>query len=416
MLIVVSSFVPAMTADMQRARQLCWELPAYGWDVEIVTPDESYQNPSCVDGDSAEFFAPRTPVHELPAFAPSLFRFAGIGTIGWRALVPLFRKGLRLLRSGRFDLVYFSTTSFPFFLLGPLWKKFSSVPFVLDIHDPIHKPGRDHPVWATPGFKHRAANFLSRFIERTAVTRADAIISVSQTYIEQFRQRYELPALSSIIPFSASERDFEIAKANSGIAANTVRYVGAGGPIMERSFRLLCLALSQAQQKDIRFELHGTYLGWKPGDRCHLAEIAQEEGVGDVVFESPARVSFRRSLELLHGGTGCLILGVDDAGYMPSKLFSYASSGKPLLAVVRKDGPAFAALKEMGDTVHTILFGENSQMPPDEAAGIVSRFLEDVRAERNFDRREILKRHGAAAMAQAHAELFDQVVRKAKNA
>jgi glycosyltransferase involved in cell wall biosynthesis len=412
-LIVVSSFRPAMTADMQRARQLCWELPKLGWDVEILAPDESYQNPLCVDKDGAEFFAPQTGVHELARFAPALFRMAGIGTIGWRALVPLFRKGLELLRSGRIDLVYFSTANFPFFLLGPLWKKRTGVPFVLDIHDPIHKSGRAHPVWAAPGMKHRAANWLSAAIERNAVTRADAIISVSEAYVEQFRNRYgtKVPP-ASVIPFALSQHDFEIARNNSAVSAGTVRYVGAGGPIMERSFRLLCAARARVPRKDIRFELYGTYLGWKPGDRRHLAEIARVAGVDDIVSESTERVSFRRSLELLLGGSGCLILGVDDAGYMPSKLFSYAGSGKPLLAVVRKDGSAFAALKDMGDTVHTIWFDENSQMPLEDAVESVSRFLGDVSAGRIFDRRAFLERYSVSAMALRHAELFDNIVRK----
>lgn len=414
-LIVVSSFAPAMTADMQRARQLCWELPALGWDVEIVTPDESYQNPLCVDPDSQQFFAPHIAMHELPAFAPALFRMAGIGTIGWRALVPLFRKGLKLLRSGRFDLVYFSTTAFPFFLLGPLWRNISGIPFVLDIHDPICRPGHDHPVWASPSIKHRAANWLARMIEKIAITRADALVSVSGQYVEQFRGRYgaKIPALASVIPFSVSARDFSIVGSGSRVAAHAIRYVGAGGPIMARSFRLLCAALSCRPQDNIRIELYGTYLGWKPGGRRHLAEIARDEGVSELVSESPAHVSFRHSLELLLGSSGCLILGVDDAGYMPSKLFSYAASGKPLLAVVRKDGPAFAALKEMGDTVHIVSFDEKSQMSPEEAAEAVSRFLDDVQAGRNFDRQEFLEGHCTSVMAQRHAEIFEQVVRKA---
>ena len=62
--------------------------------------------------------------------------------------------------------------------------------------------------------------------------------------------------------------------------------------------------------------------------------------------EYPARVTYRRSLELLLQGDGALVLGVDDAGYMPSKLATYAYSGKPLLACLHRDGPALAMLRE----------------------------------------------------------------------
>ena len=56
-LIVTNAYAPAMIADMQRARHLAWELPKLGWEVEILAPDAAFQPPSCLDPDSAEFFA-----------------------------------------------------------------------------------------------------------------------------------------------------------------------------------------------------------------------------------------------------------------------------------------------------------------------------------------------------------------------
>ena len=135
-LIVTSSYAPAMIADMHRARHLAWELPGLGWEVEILSPDGGYQQPSCMDVDSGAFFAPGTIVNYVPQFLPALFRWLGFGSIGWRALLPMFLAGRRLLRERKFDLVYLSTTQFSLFLLGPAWKAGSEVPFVLDIHDP----------------------------------------------------------------------------------------------------------------------------------------------------------------------------------------------------------------------------------------------------------------------------------------
>ena len=37
-LLVTSSYAPTMIADMQRARQLAWQLPEAGWQVEILCP------------------------------------------------------------------------------------------------------------------------------------------------------------------------------------------------------------------------------------------------------------------------------------------------------------------------------------------------------------------------------------------
>src|SRR5260370_31283280 len=138
-LIVTSSYAPAMTADMHRARHLAWELPLLGWEVEILCPDASYQLPLCMDRDSADFFPRGTIVHEVPQRLSWLSRAFGFGSIGWRAILPMLVAGSRLLRKRRFDLIYFSTTQVPLFTLGALWRRLFGIPFVLDIQDPFYK-------------------------------------------------------------------------------------------------------------------------------------------------------------------------------------------------------------------------------------------------------------------------------------
>ena len=88
-LIVTSSYAPTMIADMQRVRQLAWELPKLGWEVEVLSPSTEYQPATCVDEDSAGFFSPHSQVHCVPEMWPGMFKIAGIGNIGWRALFPL---------------------------------------------------------------------------------------------------------------------------------------------------------------------------------------------------------------------------------------------------------------------------------------------------------------------------------------
>src|SRR5262249_29387791 len=141
----------------------------------------------------------------------------------------------------------------------------------------------------------------------------------------------------------------------------------------------------------VRIELYGTMLGWKEGDPRDLLDLACKHDVADLVTEHPKLISYRRSLELLLESDGALILGVDDRGYMPSKFFSYALSGKPVLAALRQDGPAFAQFKSMPELGHALWFGESGEMPLSEAAEIVSAFLHEVTARRTFDRRTMLE-------------------------
>jgi hypothetical protein len=331
----------------------------------------------------------------------------------------LYRAGHKLLAARRFDLIYFSTAQFPLFLLGPSWRRHFKIPYVLDLHDPI-----DSAATAAPGgWKQRASRFFSRFIERRAVAAASGLIAVSPHYLALMQSRYaerRPPWLKAdrqaAIPFAVLPRDLEEAGAASpGIAgaAKRIVYVGTGGAVMARSFRLLCAALAELRRQhsplleNIRIELYGTSSAVAADTDMPLARIAGEFGVADFVSEYPARVTYRRSLELLLQGDGALVLGVDDAGYMPSKLATYAYSGKPLLACLHRDGPALAMLREHPALGHVLWFSQTQEMPLVDAAAEVAAYLEEVRSGRTFARQAELAPYTAAAMAARHAQLFD---------
>ncbi len=416
-LIVTGSYAPAMIADMHRVRQLAWHLPALGWDVDIFCPDESYQPRACLDHDSAAFFAD-TPIRHVPARMEWLFRALGVGSIGIRAALPALSEGSELIRQRRYDLVYFSTAQFMLFLLGPAWRRRFAVPYVLDLHDPLRTPQ------SGAGLKQRLSRMLSAVVEASAVKAAAGLISVSPRYLDDLRRDYagSKPAWlaadrHAVIPFAVRPEDLAEAARSApprrADATAKIVYVGTGGPIMRRSFDLLCRAIAhlRAQGSDlpdrVRIELHGTASALGGDMAPHLAGIAREHGFDDIVSENPSRVTYRRSLELLLHGDGALILGVDDAGYMPSKLFTYAYSGKPVLASLHRDSPALALLRQRPELGHAVWFGGDEEMPIAEGARIVGAFLTEVAERRQFDRQSVLAPYSAAAMARRHAELFE---------
>lgn len=425
-LIVTSSYAPTMIADMQRTRQLAWELPKLGWDVEVLSPSTDYQHATCIDEDSAGFFSPDSPAHQVPEIWRNLFRIGGVGTIGWRALLPLWIAGNRLLRQRHFDLIYISTAHFPLFLLGRIWRRQFGIPYVLDLHDPLYKEDSRHPVWAQPRLKHRVSNAVSKHVEAHVATDAQGLIAVSPDYIDTLRRRYKAkqpawlrPGGWDPIPFSALPRD--LIEAADGMASKAERrgppyrviYVGVGGPVMMRSFTLFSRALSHLRARAselcdrIRIELFGTMLGWRCGEKRHLADIAATWGIGDLIREEPGRVSYRRSLELLLQSDGALIFGVEDPGYMPSKLFSYALSGKPLLATVHRAGPAFAKFQSIPELGHALWFAHGGDMPTEEASDALEAFLLEVITRQSFDRHANIKPYLARDMARRHTELFE---------
>jgi hypothetical protein len=427
-LIISGSFRPAMLADMQRVRMLTWELPKLGWEVEILAPRASEIRQDAVDADSSDFFPPNVSFHEVGSFCRKLFEAAGSHTHGWRTLLPIYRQGCRMLASRRFDLVYFSTATFVYFALGRRWLKRFGVPYVLDFHDPwVNEQkvfGRNLSGWI-----RRVANSLSEGLERSAVVNAAGLVAVSPKYIAVLHRRYAkyspmwlAPGRNAVIHFGTLPSDLVEASRLLPEAARTehpeiaIHYVGAGGPIMARSLSVICRALASLRAGNsplvsrVKIRLYGTTYGWKAGDPKFLENIAHAAGVAELVAEYPERVSYRRSLELLLQCDGALLLGVDDEGYMPSKLFGYALSGRPLLACLRRGSPGYAEFQRTPGLGHALWFDAKEEMTAAEASHKMRLFLEESATGQTFDRRLILEPQLASAMAQRHAELFERVV------
>lgn len=418
-----------MTAEMHRARHLAWELPKLGWDVTILAPDQTLQFPSYADSDSAAFFNPDVDVR-LVSGSRGLFSRLRLRNIGLRTLVPAFWEIRSIICERKHDVVFFSTTQFFLFLLGPLVRALYKVSFVLDFHDPCFRDNFRSLMWTKASFKHKLNNSMLKYVERVSIGAAEGIITVSPGYLVQLKKRYRNLNLkwthrgrNAAIPFAASARDFDVVSghATKFTPSSEVVYIGAGGPIMERCFEVFCRALKRIRSSHpelvagLKVRLLGTMGGWSNGGSKHLFNVACAYGLADVVDEVTSRVSFRRSLELLLGSDGALILGVDDAGYSPSKMFSYALSGKPLLAVVRQEGPAFAALSSQPELGHALWFRESCEIPEDEAAEVVRVFLAEVAEKKIFDRHEALRPFIAPSMAQAIAALFEACLTQENN-
>ena len=425
-LIVVSAWCPAIIADMQRARMLAWELPKLGWDVEVLTPRASEIRQDVIEPDARAFFAPETTVHEVGSLMRPVFEAMGSQTHAWRTLWTVQRRGRELLRAKRYDLVYFTTTTFVYFALGSRWYEETGVPYVLDFHDPWVRASAPAP---GQSLRSRVAQRGGARMERDAVLAARGIVSVSPRYLDDLRSRYAkwnppwlAPARNAVIAFGAREEDLaRSAKSARHPPAHggheiVLRYVGVGGAIMARSFELLCRAMGRLRELNgpladrVRIELYGTTYNWKAGDPKVLEAVAERAGVGDLVRERPERVTYRQSLDLLLDCDGALILGVDDAGYMPSKLFAYALSGKPLLASLHRESPAFAQFGAMAELGHVLWFDADTEMPLTDAARVAERYLREAASRLEFQRRAQLEPFLAPRMARRHVELFDACV------
>jgi hypothetical protein len=423
-LIAVSTWRPAFLADMQRLRLLACELPKLGWELEVLYPDGSYQPAYSFEPGAAKFF-PKVTEHSVGPWMEGMFQAAGSSSIGIRAGAPVAKRGLELLRSRRYDVVYFSTTQHLLTCAGPCWRRKTGVPYIADVHDPVFIP---RPKYQTSrsGLKARIARQLGRWIEKTALAQADGIVSVSRGYVEDLLERNPgsrwaagergsgVKGLSNggklervlVQPFPADERGLEMVEAERReTGKKRIVYVGAGGTIMEKGWReFLRLLKREPMKEEISIELYGTDTGWREENPRFLQSIAEQEGPRGLVVEEPRRVSYKRSLALVKGADGLLVLGVDDPNYQPSKLHTYLATGLPVLVLCHERSDLNRQLNGI-EGVKILSFGGPNE---GQLEGGMREYFQNVKEGSRWPNRSRLTAKEAAI---GHSQLFEKVVR-----
>src|SRR6185437_4649552 len=79
-----------------------------------------------------------------------------------------------------------------------------------------------------------------------------------------------------------------------------------------------------------------------------VRQLAQKEGVSDVVHEHPWRVPFLDALWIQARSHAVMIVGSTESHYSASKIFSVLMSGRPYLAVFHEVSNVNAILKRAG--------------------------------------------------------------------
>ena len=160
-LIVSPNWPPVAYPDMQRARMACAHLREFGWEPLILSADPDEQV-----GPKDALLAKTLPEDlrswQAKAIPKALTRLIGIQSVGYRSFFHIARLGSQLIARERVDVVFFSTTMFMLFALGPYWKWKHRVPFVLDFQDPWVS---DYQV-RSGGFWMRCKRFLTQAFAR----------------------------------------------------------------------------------------------------------------------------------------------------------------------------------------------------------------------------------------------------------
>ncbi|MES2278835.1 MAG: glycosyltransferase [Bacteroidota bacterium] len=359
LLIISPYFPPSNTADMQRVRMSLPYFAKYGWDAEVVTVDEQYSD-MVKDDLLLQSIPAGIKIHKVKALNKKWTSKIGLGSIALRSLWYYKQKVNRLLKDGKYDLIYFSTTQFAVCILGAYWKKKFGIPYVIDMQDPWHSEYyRDKPKHQQPP-KYWLSYRLNKYMEPIAIKGVDGLISVSGAYIKQLKSRYavikDVPAAT--ITFGAFKPDMEIAEANKqafprllDTESINIVYIGRGGADMHKAISPVFKALQLGLQNNpkifqkLKFYFIGTSYAPAGMGKPSILPLAKQYGVEANIVEITDRINYYHTLTTLQQADALFIPGSDDPQYTASKVYPYLLTKKPLLAIFHPDSSAVGILK-----------------------------------------------------------------------
>lgn len=425
-LVISPNFPPVNAADMQRIRHSLPYFKQLGWDAEVIAVATEYVETYSLDPLLDETIPGNINVHRIAALDAKKTRKYGLGSLSMRSFFSYKKKGNELLSSGKFDLVYFTTTAFHVMALGRYWQKKFGVPFVLDLQDPwrndfyLDKPKRERPP------KFWMSYNIDKYLEMYTMKKAGGIISVSQGYVDTLLERYPYmrPEQFTVIPFGYSTVDFDVMEKNVhdvsvSLDKNKINivYIGRGGHDMKLACSCFFTALQQLAEQDdtLRQRIHcwfvGTSYAQEGKGRQTIKPIAEALGVGDMVTEITDRKPFFETLYLLKHAEALFIPGSTDKAYTASKIYQYVLAEKPMLAVFYK-GSSVISILQKAETGSVVTFDDTLEFTPDmvnECAAFIQHLL-DGRQEPASYNKAAFEEYSALTMTRKQVDFFEKVL------
>lgn len=414
-LCVSPHFPPANTPDMQRLRQSLPYFEDLGWRPVVFTVDPAWVECE-LDPLLLETLPNDLEIHQVHAIDAEKSRKFGIGNLGLRCYRSLKAAVDGYLKQNQVDLIYFSTTVFSVLALGPSWKKRFGTPFVIDMQDPWRNDYYFQQTRIRLSWKYRAYHLMNSVQEALTIPHASGLVSVSQGYIDELKQRYpaiaELPSL--VQPFTVLERDFDIAAKLDPVKLQTgsrnIVYIGRGGKDLTIAVTALLKAVKDINQgggDDARLRCYfiGTSYAPKGQGVKTIEPIARSLGIESDVVELTDRVSYFQALSTLKAADLLFAPGSDDERYTASKILPNLMAGKPLVSIFHEKSLVNSLLREL--RLPHVVFNRESNL--EELSSQVRSLINQLRenANRGVALPEEWTSKGAAAR---QVELFDEAI------
>jgi glycosyltransferase involved in cell wall biosynthesis len=406
-------FPPAGGGGVQRGLKLAQQLPAFGIETHVLTPED----PKWIHSDQADTGIDEGRVHRARYIGPrgrrpaeELYGLQGLERLTRQAaltprrlLVPdenvpwLLTAAaplLRVLDEEGIDTVVTSSPPNSIHFLGAVAKLLRGVRWVADIRDSIvanHERSIQRPLV-------RAKEQTQRLVAWPIARRADAIVAVTEQIAHEMRSLHpDGPVV--VIPNGADFDDFVGLAYQRG---DRFRITHTGSFFGRRDPRPFLSALARAESV-VQARFVGDFR------RADL-EWARDLDLGDRLELEPFAPR-RRALELQRDSDALLLLlpEVGERGRdVPSaKLYEYLAARRPIVAAVPPDGTAARLVREAGAGI--VVGSDDDAAIRASLDRLVQRWREgelpDVSLPPGFG-----DRIGRAARVREYAELLETLV------
>jgi glycosyltransferase involved in cell wall biosynthesis len=234
--------------------------------------------------------------------------------VGWT--VPAIKAGRELIRDWKPDVIYGSAPPFTSLVVARALSRHSGVPWVAGLRD----------LWRDNPYRRISpvVRGLDRRLEQRVLTSARGVAVTTDESALTLRSRFALPIE---VVTNGYDADDLVERSTAVTDQLVIRY--AGLLVHDRRDPTpLFRALRLLPDAPVRVEFYGR-------DASMAAEAAAREGVTDRVFAYPP-VPHRESLQLQRDADVLLLLQwqhPSESGTCPAKLFEYAATRRPVLAI-----------------------------------------------------------------------------------
>ncbi len=341
-LMIAYQFPPISGGGVYRTIKFVKYLPSYDWEPIILTVKKSKfasEDLSLKEEmpDNLTVFNTNTLESRIFAMAPLKIGFNRKWYqipdyyVGW--LPFAVKKGKKIIKKEKPDLIYSTSSPVTSHLIAMAIKNKTGIPWVADFRDP----------WTQNFNINYPTRFHKKFeenLERKVVLNADRIISVSDPYTIDFRNKYsDQPGEKFVTISNGYDNDdfnnIEKKKIDKFIITHIGSFYNRRSPLFFLKALRDLLNENTALKKNLEVRFVGkSQKNWKT--------IIDNYNLDDVITESGYK-SHSEALELMVNSS-CLLLiisvGEGSKGVFTGKIFEYLASKTPILATIPLDGVA----------------------------------------------------------------------------